>query len=232
VGAGRRSRPAGAAAPRVRRDVAATTREADRLDRPERLGGRAGEFPSFAFRASPTAGGGLAPVPDVGEPFLRPPPRRTLELAREYPAADRTSIVLTPVPGDHSFTWRVLSQYGHATDAPVPGSRYSIKVVKHLVHGVAANVPRLCSDRRGNDKLDLLAGPARVTTWVRPSAMAAELPLPLDKRSAASAVSAMNRVICAGSTRVAPGRNSLSGWPIVSAVRESTRAFPGRGRPG
>jgi hypothetical protein len=44
----------------------------------------------------------------------------------EHPAG--TSTVSASAPEIHSLTWRMLSQYSRAADAPVPGSQYSIRL--------------------------------------------------------------------------------------------------------
>jgi len=44
----------------------------------------------------------------------------------EHPTG--TSTAASTEPAIHSFTWRMLSQYSRAAEAPVPGSQYSIRL--------------------------------------------------------------------------------------------------------
>ena len=44
----------------------------------------------------------------------------------EHPAGTET--VSATSPDIHSLTWRMLSQYSRAADAPAPGSQYSIRL--------------------------------------------------------------------------------------------------------
>jgi hypothetical protein len=44
----------------------------------------------------------------------------------EHPVGTET--VSATSPDIHSLTWRMLSQYNRAADAPVPGSQYSIRL--------------------------------------------------------------------------------------------------------